>query len=90
MQKLTAKGGMITMADTIPAAATGSKSTPWHRAFIRTLLLSQTTEGYTSLCNSIAEAPVPQFDAIRTRLLVIAGEDDRTTPPTMAQQIIEK
>ena len=78
------------MGDTIPATATGSKATAWHRAFIRTLLLSQSSKGYVSLCKAIADTKVPRFDGIKTRLLAIAGEDDRTTPPAISQQIIER
>jgi pimeloyl-ACP methyl ester carboxylesterase len=49
------EGGMEAMADTIPAAATGSRATPLHRAFVREMLMAQEVEGYVANCRAIGE-----------------------------------
>jgi hypothetical protein len=46
---------MEAMANTIPNAATGSKATPLHRAFIREMLMAQEVEGYVANCRTIGE-----------------------------------
>lgn len=71
---------MEPLAASIPVAATGSKSTPLVHAFIRSLLLGTSTDGYISLCKAIAEAPVPQYKLIKIPLLVIAGSEDTSAP----------
>ncbi|KAI1875881.1 uncharacterized protein JN550_002167 [Neoarthrinium moseri] len=83
------KSGMEAMADTIPAAATGSKSTATHRAFIRALLLSQTSEGYNSLCKAISDAEPPQYSDSRSPLLILSGSDDKTSPLAAAEAILK-
>ncbi|KAL1848938.1 hypothetical protein VTK73DRAFT_9978 [Phialemonium thermophilum] len=70
--------GMEPLADAIPTSATGSKSTPVHHAFIRTLLLSQAAEGYASLCNAIITARQPDYAKIRCPVLFIVGAEDKT------------
>ena len=80
-------GGMESMADTIPTAATGSKSTATHHAFIRALLLSQSVEGYISHCNVIANATSPEFPRILCPLLTIVGGDDKVAPAEEANKI---
>lgn len=78
------------MADAIPAAATGSKATPTQRAFIRALLLSQRPEGYNSLCRAIAEAERPRYSAAKCPVLIVAGEEDKTSPLADAEVILEE
>jgi hypothetical protein len=51
-----ATGGMEAMANTIPNAATGSKATPLHRAFIREMLMAQDVEGYVANCRAIGKS----------------------------------
>lgn len=77
------------LANAIPDAATGSASTPIQRAFIRTLILSQTTQGYISLCRLIAGAQAPPYDQIKCPLLIIAGEEDKTSPLASCTHIKE-
>lgn len=84
------KNGMEAMADTIPLAATGSKSTLTHKAFIRSLLISQKPDGYISLCRAIAEAGRPDYSAAQCPLLIIAGEEDKTSPLADAQVIFNE
>lgn len=78
---------MEAMADTIPSAATGSKSSLTQKAFIRSLILSQKPEGYNSLCRVIAEAGRPNYSDARSPLLILAGEEDKTSPVTDARVI---
>jgi pimeloyl-ACP methyl ester carboxylesterase len=80
---------MEVMADSIPTAATGSQASSLHHAFIRTLLLSQSSEGYISLCQAIAGADADAFRGITSPLLVIAGEDDRTANMDSVSKIMD-
>lgn len=81
--------GMEPMANTIPEAATGSKSSPLHRAFIRELLLGQDPSGYISLCNVIATAQPPNYEAVKVPYLLIAGQDDKSAPLNGCKYIYE-
>ncbi|KAI1336039.1 alpha/beta hydrolase fold family protein [Xylariaceae sp. FL0016] len=81
--------GMEAMADVIPSAATGSRCTATQRSFIRALLLSQTKEGYNSLCRTIATAEAPGYAEAMCPLLVIAGSNDKTSPMAGCQEILK-
>lgn len=70
---LTSIDGMESLANTIPEAATGSKSTPLQRAMIRELLLSQDPVSYASHCDVIVNMKDPGFAEIRTPVLLLAG-----------------
>ncbi|KAI9725120.1 MAG: hypothetical protein M1828_003462 [Chrysothrix sp. TS-e1954] len=90
--KVRGEGGMQTMADSIPYAALGSKAGHLPRAMVRELLLNQSVEGYVANCKVIAgawrgregveggERPVPEYEAVRAPVLVIAGEEDGSAP----------
>lgn len=79
---------MEPMANTIPNAATGSKSTALQKAFIRELILGQSPEGYISLCKVISEATAPDYAAIKAPLLIIAGTEDKAAPLEGCKHII--
>ncbi|KAF5024570.1 hypothetical protein F66182_3333 [Fusarium sp. NRRL 66182] len=81
-------GGMEPMAETIPFAATGSRATSIQKAFIRALLLSQKPEGYTALCRAIAKADLPTYSRNGCPLLILAGEEDKTSPVQDAKKIL--
>lgn len=81
---------MEAMADTIPLAATGSKSTLTHKSFIRSLLISQKPDGYISLCRAIAEAGRPNYSAAQCPLLILAGKEDKTSPLADAEVIFNE
>ncbi|KAF7712577.1 3-oxoadipate enol-lactonase 1 [Penicillium ucsense] len=72
------EAGMEPMANTIPSAAVGSRSTPLQRAFIRELLLGQDAKGYIALCGAISSARVPEYSAVHAPFLLIAGEEDKS------------
>jgi pimeloyl-ACP methyl ester carboxylesterase len=78
------------MADTIPVMATGSRSTSVHHAFIRALLLSQTPEGYASLCNAIISAKQPDYFRITCPVLIISGEEDKTASLNDSEEIMAR
>jgi hypothetical protein len=52
------------MANTIPDAATGSRATPLHRAFVREMLMAQDVEGYVANCRAIGESFVSFFGVL--------------------------
>lgn len=81
--------GMEQLANTIPSAAVGSRSTPLQRAFIRELLLGQNPEGYVALCTAIATAQVPDYAAVRAPFLLIAGQEDKTASIEGCKFILE-
>ncbi|KAM6505388.1 hypothetical protein FSOLCH5_014608 [Fusarium solani] len=76
------------MAKTIPFAATGSKANLTHKAFIRTPLLSQKTDGYIALCNAIAKAERPSYSDAHSPLLIIAGEEGKTSPVADSEMML--
>jgi alpha-beta hydrolase superfamily lysophospholipase len=81
---------MEPMAKTIPSAATGSKATLTQKAFIRALLLSQKPDGYNALCQAIAKAELPTYSSLDCPLLILAGEEDKTSPVPDAQRIMNE
>ncbi|KFZ17887.1 hypothetical protein V501_01492 [Pseudogymnoascus sp. VKM F-4519 (FW-2642)] len=78
------------LAKSIPLTATGEKAGSLQHAFIRTLILSTSPEGYISLCNAIATAQRPNCGAINVPLLIIAGSDDVFGPLSGPQGILEE
>lgn len=80
---------MEPMANTIPAAATGSRSTPLQKAFIRELIMGQNPDGYVSLCHVVSKATAPDYASVRVPLLVIAGEEDKSAPLEGCKHILE-
>lgn len=81
--------GLEGLAGTIPTAATGKKSTPLHHAFIRSLILGTSPEGYISLCRVISTARQPKYEAITAPLIILAGEDDKTAPMEASEAILK-
>lgn len=89
IRALTVADGMEPLANTIPYAATGSKSTALHHAFIRELLLSQTPAGYIANCKIIATATPPSYGDITVPFLLIEGAEDKSAPRERCQIIWE-
>ncbi len=81
--------GLEILANTIPAAATGSKSTSLHHAFIRSLILGTSPENYMCLCDVIANAETPDYGEIKVPLLILSGADDKTTPLSSSEKILK-
>jgi pimeloyl-ACP methyl ester carboxylesterase len=78
------------LADAIPKVATASTATALQRAFIRTLLLAQTPEGYISNCRAIINASVPAYKKIKSPLLLVAGAEDFVCPIELSQKIHDR
>lgn len=78
---------MEALADIIPKAATAASATALQRAFIRTLLLAQTPEGYIANCKAIMNASVPAYEKIKSPLLLVAGAEDLVCPIELSQKI---
>ncbi|KAJ5574355.1 Alpha/beta hydrolase fold-1 [Penicillium hispanicum] len=81
--------GMEPMANTIPTAAVGSRSTPLQRAFIRELILGQDPNGYAALCRAIANAQPADYAAVQAPFLLIAGEEDKSASMEGCKHIFE-
>ncbi|KAG5923905.1 hypothetical protein E4U42_004797 [Claviceps africana] len=86
--QLVQKDGMEGVANVVPSAATGPQATATHKAFIRTLLLAQSPEGYSSLCRTIAGAHKPRYEDAMCPLLIIVGSHDNTAPMAGCQEIL--
>lgn len=54
---------------------------------IRELILSQEPESYASHCNAIVNLKDPGFEAIKTPVLLLAGEEDQSAPLAGVQYI---
>lgn len=78
------------LADIIPKAATASTATALQRAFIRTLLLAQSPEGYIANCRAIINASVPDYKEIKSPLLLVAGAEDMVCPIELSQKIHDR
>ncbi|KAG5939763.1 hypothetical protein E4U53_007737 [Claviceps sorghi] len=85
---LVQKEGMEGVANVVPSAATGPRATATQKAFIRSLLLAQTPEGYSSLCRTIASAHKPRYEDAMCPLLIIVGSRDNTAPMAGCQEIL--
>lgn len=81
------KDGIEAMANTIPNGATGPNTTALQKAFIRTMLLSQSDEGYIANCKAIEHATPPDYSKVKCPILIIAGEEDKSAPLSGCQKI---
>lgn len=80
-------GGIETMANTIPNAATGPSTTQLQKSFIREMIMSQDPEGYCANCKAIEAAKSPKYDAVQCPIYIIAGEVDKSAPVSGCQFI---
>ncbi|ATZ48616.1 hypothetical protein BCIN_03g08070 [Botrytis cinerea B05.10] len=72
------KDGLEPLANSIPEAATASEATSTQKAFIRSLILGTSTQGYVSSCEVIASASRPDYAKIDVPMMVLAGSEDKT------------
>lgn len=70
--------GLEPLANSIPEAATASEATSTQKAFIRSLILGTSTQGYVSSCEVIASASRPDYAKIDVPMMVLAGSEDKT------------
>ncbi|KAF2005920.1 alpha/beta-hydrolase [Amniculicola lignicola CBS 123094] len=82
--------GMEAMANTVPYAATGKSASPLAKAFIRELLLGQSSAGYCSNCRVIIASKPPRYSDIAVPILVLAGEEDKSAPLEGCQRMFDE
>ncbi|KAJ5684420.1 Alpha/beta hydrolase fold-1 [Penicillium maclennaniae] len=87
---LESLAGMEPMANTIPFAAVGSRSTELQKAFIRELVLGQDPKGYAALCRAIASAQPADYAAVQAPFLLIAGGEDKSAPLEGCRHIFDQ
>lgn len=80
-------GGIETMANTIPSAATGPNTTQLQKSFIREMIMSQDPEGYCANCRAIETAKPPDYASVKCPIYIIAGEVDKSAPVSGCQFI---
>ncbi|WP_284976775.1 alpha/beta hydrolase [Arthrobacter sp. efr-133-TYG-104] len=76
--------GMAAVADTIANAATADYAAlgnPLVRPFVRELLLGQDPEAYAQACEALAAATNPDLTAIRSKVLLLTGSEDKVSTP---------
>ncbi|TGZ85723.1 putative alpha/beta hydrolase [Ascodesmis nigricans] len=78
--KTVKENGMEAMGNTVPKTALGPAATTTQRAIVRELLLGQTVEGYSALCNAIATSTVGEPEKVKAKTLIIAGSEDKSAP----------
>ncbi|KAJ4388563.1 hypothetical protein N0V93_006021 [Gnomoniopsis smithogilvyi] len=87
---IVGKQGMSAMAETIPFSAPGQGASPLVRAFIRELLLGQSSPGYLSHCRVICNAKRPSYEDIEAPLLLIAGEEDKSAALSLCVKMFDE
>lgn len=83
---LVREQGMSAVADAISLGATSdqaAKHNPLLRPLVRELLLSQNAESYAQACEALAAAGNPDLADIQTRVLLITGDEDAVSPPSL-------
>jgi 3-oxoadipate enol-lactonase len=85
--------GMEAVAPGIVAVATSERTRRDHpalAAFVRELLFRQDPQGYAACCEALANATSPAFADIRAPVLLIAGRDDKTSPPETSETLAKE
>ncbi|MCL2585600.1 MAG: alpha/beta fold hydrolase [Streptosporangiales bacterium] len=82
--------GMEAVAPGIVAAATSERTRreqPAVAAFVREMLFRQDPAGYAACCEALANAVTPGYSDIKVPVLLIAGSDDKTSPPGLSESL---
>ncbi len=85
--------GMEAVAPGIVAAATSERTRRDHpalAAFVRELLFRQDPAGYAACCEALADASTPAFGDIKCPVLLVAGSDDKTSPPGTSEELAKE
>lgn len=85
--------GMEAVAPGIVAAATSERTRreqPAVAAFVREMLFRQDPAGYAACCEALADAVTPAYGDIKAPVLLIAGSDDKTSPPALSESLAEE
>ncbi len=90
---LARREGMAVIADQVAAAglAAGSVETsPAALAFVRESHMRQDAEGFAKLCEALAGANRADASLVRARTLVVTGDEDAISPPTIATALADE
>jgi 3-oxoadipate enol-lactonase len=85
--------GMEAVAPGIVAAATSERTRRDHpalAAFVREMLFRQDPRGYAACCEALANAAGPACTDIRAPALLIAGSEDKTSPPELSETLAKE
>lgn len=75
------------MANAIPNAATGPKTSALQKSFIREMIMAQDPEGYCANCRAIETAKPPVYEDVKCPIYIIAGSADKSAPVSGCQFI---
>jgi 3-oxoadipate enol-lactonase len=81
---LVREQGMAAVADTISVNSTAEQAAignPLVRPFVRELLFGQDPEAYAQACEALAAATNPDLTAIRSKVLLLTGSEDKVSTP---------
>lgn len=85
--------GMESVAPGIVAAATSERTRrerPAAAAFVREMLFRQDPAGYAACCEALASAVTPGYADIKVPVLLIAGSEDKTSPPGLSESLAKE
>ena len=91
--RMARQDGMAVVADAVIAgalAAATQRDQPLAAAFVRESHMRQDLEGYAQTCEALAAAPAAELDRIAAPVMLVTGEDDAVTPPSMAWAIADR
>ena len=81
---------MVVVADAVlrgslPAAVLESR--PEIVGYARALVSSQDPEGYAQACEALAGSQDPEWGAIRAKVSIVSGKEDKVSTPELGQAI---
>jgi 3-oxoadipate enol-lactonase len=91
--RMARQAGMAAVADAVVAgalAAVTQRDHPLAAAFVRESHMRQDPEGFAQTCEALAAAPAVALDRIEAPVMLVTGEDDAVTPPSMAWAIADR
>ncbi len=87
---LARKDGMAPIADAVSAGSLSEATkanNPAAVAFVRESLMRQDPKGYAAHCEALSAAEAADHGRIECSTLLVAGQDDKVAPPTMARDL---
>lgn len=89
IESIQQAGNLFQISEAVPKMATAKETSVFSKAFIKTLILSQTSIGYSAACKVIVDATPPNYSAIKVPVLLIIGDQDYTAPYDGCGSVIE-
>ena len=83
------EGGLEAIVDNVVSAGISKHSlqNPLVEPFARELVIRQSQEGYARSCEAVAEAVAADLTRVKCPVLLVAGEDDTVSPPSISQAV---